>query len=670
MNLPGANVLEDQAQTDPWIGRIIDSRYRVTDRIGQGGMGVVYRVEHTRIGKIAALKVLHPNLVSDKSLLRRFKGEAEAISRLSHPNIVQVFDFGRAADTVYLVMEYLQGEDLGVILRRDGPLDLRRCASILIQVCDALTEAHDLGIIHRDLKPENIRVSRTKDGHDFVKVLDFGLAKMIAGERGGESAGITDHGSLVGTPYYMAPEQIRGEALDHRCDIYSLGALLYRMLTGKHAFAAKTPMGVLTKHITEPVEPPSQSGTSLASAPLVMDEIVLTAMAKDRDKRYQNAGQLKATLVRAAAEVRTGEYLQLTPRDSGAGLDVPPQRRASDEHQAVQTDEALQRDGDDNDIAYLPTGPVDVSMLHGEPLLREDLAFERRLRRGRIIKLLVLLPLLAGAAAAAYWFVLREPPDVAPPVEVEPNHQLQAATRIAPDKPILGHLGKRISSEEGDQDLYRLPVSGEGKQQLQASVSSLPNIDIVLELRDGSGGVLSLADSAGVGGHEQITNWPVLPGTFYLLVREFKTVGKLPTENLSDSYRLVASYRKLPPDAELEPNNEPKHANPIEVGARRRGFLGAVDDRDFYAVEAKRGRLKGKVTGVAGADIIIEVHDGSGHRVTIDLGHAGEAESFSSIRSGSKPILILVRRRKQKKTAPGMSPEGLATPYTLTVERE
>src|SRR5262249_31568791 len=236
-------------ELDPLVGRLIDGRYRVLERVGTGGMGVVYKVEHQRMGKLAAMKVLHGDLAKDREVMKRFRREAEAGPQLTHPNAVQTFDFGTTADgALYLVMELVRGEDLGSILKRDGPLPFRRAAPIFLQICGALGEAHELGIIHRDLKPENILVSRTKDGLDHIKVLDFGLAKLSEREEWSE---VTGKGEFIGTPYYMPPEQIRGEALDKPSDLYSLGALMYRVLAGQPVFTAKTPVGVLTKHISD-----------------------------------------------------------------------------------------------------------------------------------------------------------------------------------------------------------------------------------------------------------------------------------------------------------------------------------------------------------------------------------------------------------------------------------
>jgi serine/threonine protein kinase len=210
---------EDSGPRDPLIGQVIDGRYKVLERLGAGGMGVVYKVEHQRMGKIAAMKVLHHDLEADAEIMKRFRREAEAVSKLTSPNTVQTFDFGTADGAMYLVMEYIRGDDLGTLVRRDGPLSFARAAPIFIQICDALAEAHELGIVHRDLKPENILVVRGRDGHDHAKVLDFGLAKLT---QSSEASGVTGRNEIIGTPFYMSPEQIRGETLDSRSDIYSL----------------------------------------------------------------------------------------------------------------------------------------------------------------------------------------------------------------------------------------------------------------------------------------------------------------------------------------------------------------------------------------------------------------------------------------------------------------
>src|SRR4029079_16853247 len=188
--------------------KVVDGRYRVLEVIGRGGMGVVYRVEHLRMGKVAAMKVLHRDLAHDPEIVQRFEREAAAISKLHHPHTVQVFDFGTAQGALYLIMEYVRGLDLARIIGRDGPMPWARCAPLLAQICGALQEAHELGIVHRDLKPENVLITRTTGGRDYAEVRDFARAETAP--RGAPTRQ-TERNAIVGTPYFMAPEQIRGE---------------------------------------------------------------------------------------------------------------------------------------------------------------------------------------------------------------------------------------------------------------------------------------------------------------------------------------------------------------------------------------------------------------------------------------------------------------------------
>ncbi|MCA9671192.1 MAG: serine/threonine protein kinase [Myxococcales bacterium] len=669
---------EDDAD-DAWIDRIVDGRYRVLERVGRGGMGVVYRVEHTRMGKIAAMKLLHASLVADRALIRRFQAEAEAISKLTHPNIVQVFDFGRADNTVFLVMEYLRGEDLATILRRDGPLPLRRCASIVLQVCDALAEAHGFGIIHRDLKPENIRVSRTKDGQDFVKVLDFGLAKMVEGDH---QAAITAQNNLVGTPYYMAPEQIRGEDLDARVDVYSLGAMLYRMLTSHHAYTAKSPMGVLTKHLTEPLIPPSERCPDLGFTEEV-DELVARAMDKKRETRFQDVLELKRELINLASSTsQDGEVMRLSPRDSGTSYDsLPRNRRESDTHGSAtpasgSTSKRIRSDVSqrtDSELAFMPTGPIDVDEItSGERLQRADFDFERKLRRGRLFKLLLLLPLLGGGAFAAYWYGFRKPPQIAPSEEVEPNNDVAHSTLLESGKTVRGKVGKRVSSNESDRDYYKLvvPRDASGKTMvLAADVSGIPNMDITLELYDRAGDKLTGADNTGPGGPERLPNWPLQPGTYYLLVREVWKMGRPPTENVTDSYRLTAKLAPHDKRFELEPNDEKPQAEQRAVGDTVRGYIGKIGDADFFKVSGE-GRLSATVQA-KGAQLSLEVVDLHGASRRKKSEARGALAKLSGITlAKNKPVFVVVRSTTKKKPIAGLEPPELAAPYTLKLFTE
>ena len=316
------------AVADPLIGRVIADRYRIVELLGRGGMGVVYKVEHIHIGKLMAMKLLHGELARDKNTIRRFQREAEAASRLSHPNTVQVFDFGRSEGLMYLVMEYLEGRDLGELVREEGHLDFERVARIGTQICASIAEAHANGVVHRDLKPENVMIIRTSDGREIAKVLDFGLAKLR--DHAG-SVSVTRAGAIVGTPYYMPPEQIRGETVDARGDIYAVGALLYKAATGVPPFVAKTPMGVLTKHLTEELVLPSRrSGFHL---PGEADAIIGRAMEKDVARRHQNADELRAESGRLPRVGRPGderpddESALESSRRPGQGRGRHPSRR-------------------------------------------------------------------------------------------------------------------------------------------------------------------------------------------------------------------------------------------------------------------------------------------------------------------------------------------------------
>ena len=180
-----------------WLDKIVDGRYRVVEVIGRGGMGVVYRVEHLRMGKVAAMKVLHRDLAHDAEVIQRFEREAAAVSRLHHPHTVQVFDFGTAQGALYLIMEYVRGLDLSHIIERDGPMPWARAAPLFAQIAGALQEAHELGIVHRDLKPENVLITRTTRGRDYAKVLDFGLAKI---DQRGAPPTESDRRQMGGTP--------------------------------------------------------------------------------------------------------------------------------------------------------------------------------------------------------------------------------------------------------------------------------------------------------------------------------------------------------------------------------------------------------------------------------------------------------------------------------------
>jgi len=262
--------------------------YRVEQVIGRGGMGVVYSGLHPLIEKRVAIKVLSAQLSADPSLVRRFVDEARAVNRIRHPNIIDIFSFGQLADSrQYFVMEYLEGHTLADRLQA-GDLPLPDLPPLLGQICDALDAAHGEKIVHRDLKPENIWIVSPRRGRPFVKLLDFGIAKLLA--TGEQST--TQAGAVMGTPQYMSPEQCHGRAIDHRTDIYAMGVILYQMYTGRLPFHGETFAEILAKQLTYTPDRPSTH----ASLPAALDELIMRCLDKDPAGRPQSARELGEAL--------------------------------------------------------------------------------------------------------------------------------------------------------------------------------------------------------------------------------------------------------------------------------------------------------------------------------------------------------------------------------------
>jgi len=268
---------------DPLISQVLGNRYLVEARIGEGGMGTVYRARHTAMGRAVAVKILRRDLCGDDAAVLRFQREARAASRLDHPSCVKVFDFGQTPDgLLYLVMELLSGESLGQVLLR-GPLQWTRALRIARSVALALDHAHEHALVHRDLKPDNVFLLPG----DRVKVLDFGLCKQVSDVE----SGITQAGVVFGTPEYMSPEQAESRPLDGRADLYSLGALLFRAVTGELPFHASSYVGLLTQHLTAVPSSPSEVRPDLGIPP-EMDALILRLLEKDPALRPQSAGEL------------------------------------------------------------------------------------------------------------------------------------------------------------------------------------------------------------------------------------------------------------------------------------------------------------------------------------------------------------------------------------------
>ena len=272
------------------IGREVAGRYRILAKLGEGGMGAVYRAEQISLKRTVALKMLRPDVGGGSMLLRRFNAEAEAVAKLSHPNTVNIFDFGQDADgMLFIAMEFIEGRSLRAVIHAEAPLPLRRALTIASQVCASIADAHSHSIIHRDLKPDNVMLQDRGKTKDVVRVLDFGIAKLRDDTRANNQ--MTQAGDMLGTPQYMAPEQIRAEQIDGRTDVYALGCMLYEMLTARLPFEAPTVMALLSKHLLETPLPPSQRRPDLGLPPMV-DDLVMGAMAKNPAQRPPTMEQL------------------------------------------------------------------------------------------------------------------------------------------------------------------------------------------------------------------------------------------------------------------------------------------------------------------------------------------------------------------------------------------
>ena len=287
---------------DPFIGRCLVNRYRMIRRVGTGGFGAVYEAEDTKIHKRVAVKVLARDLVGDASMVSRFHKEAEAASKVGHENIIDITDFDKTNDGHYfLVMEFLDGVDLGSIIRNGEKISLARVLGIMIQVCRGLNMAHEKGIVHRDLKPGNIFLTTRGSLADFVKLLDFGITKFTEVDEDGSR--LTRTGQIIGTPMYMSPEQALGEEMiDHRADIYSLGVIMYELVTGQPPFTAVNYLGIIAQHASDPPTPPSRVRPDL-QIPAEVEQIILKCLAKRPDERYPSLVEMEAALVHSLAHV-------------------------------------------------------------------------------------------------------------------------------------------------------------------------------------------------------------------------------------------------------------------------------------------------------------------------------------------------------------------------------
>ena len=303
-----------------FVGTVLADRYRLLCPLAEGGMGRVYLGEHVAIGRTVAVKVLARRWADDETQRRRFLQEARAASKVAHDNVIEILDVGDAPNgSVFMVMEHLEGESLADLVTREAPLSWPRIKRIALQICRALCAAHERGVLHRDLKPENCWRAKRGANRDFIKVLDFGIAKIV-GDPSDPHSSLTRAGSVFGTPEYMSPEQARGQRVDARTDVYAMGILLFELATGDVPFTGVGFMEILTQQVSA-IPPRPSAAAPAASIPLALEPLIERALAKDPDARFQSMREL----AEAIAAIPTAAPQPVPPpnepvaRGAGAG---------------------------------------------------------------------------------------------------------------------------------------------------------------------------------------------------------------------------------------------------------------------------------------------------------------------------------------------------------------
>jgi eukaryotic-like serine/threonine-protein kinase len=477
------------AEADPLLGRIVNDRYRIVETIGQGGMGRVYKALQSPLDRTVALKILAAGHDRDPNFYKRFFLEASVTAKLTHPNTITLYDYGRTEDGIFFIaMEYLDGRTLSQTMQQDGVLAQERVIHVAQQICRSLREAHGLGIVHRDLKPANVMLLRQHDDHDFVKVLDFGLVKFFQGEN--PDGDITNAGTFMGSPHYIAPEQARNQGPDQRCDIYSLGVLLYQMLTGQVPFTAANPVDIILKHLHEAPAPLREVRPDLSIDPR-LESIVLRCLAKERTDRFQTMDELLVALKIQRQQLAGGsavvsstpdELKRVAPRASAATQAAPPPSVDTPVAVSAAPPRAAAPPPPPREAAVRPPPPPPGALEEATPggrssLLRAVLPFARR-------------PLWIGAgvavfAALALTLVLSRRNRTVPATKVEPT--AAAAIGAPPPPPVYqqasaGVTVVSLSSTPSGAEVSDADGRALGRTPLDVPVSAGKALQLTLTL--------------------------------------------------------------------------------------------------------------------------------------------------------------------------------------------
>ncbi len=466
-----------EAKPDPLIGKTIGGRFLVLKKIGSGGMGSVYRARQEGMDRDVAIKVLLGDLKSNDTVLRRFTLEALAVSRLRHPNTIQIFDYGQTPEgDPYIAMELLEGTTLYDLLRLERPLPIRRAMRIMGQVAQSLAEAHGKEVVHRDLKPENIFLVTVNANADYVKVLDFGVAKLR--DHKTEGGTLTQAGSIFGTPRYMSPEQCSAQPVDARSDLYTLGVILYEMITGQAPFAGDQALTLLLAHVNEAPLPPS-SATDKQVIPAEVEELVLQLLEKGPETRVQNATDLAKRCMDLAESLPTAFDQRVGTLQEAESLGV---RIASQTTDSLPTARTMR----------VPGEVAKASAIAAPDLAMPPPASKLPLVLGGAIALV--------AAAAGLWVVTRPPEvvvqrefvdrEVPVPVAALPDDKVVRITvnsnppgaKILRDQTLIGTTNATLDHEKGTPDeVWQLLRDGFEPHQIKVSFATAQALSVELK---------------------------------------------------------------------------------------------------------------------------------------------------------------------------------------------